>query len=142
MKRTVAILALAAGAVFLVQGVTAASPGIGQGPCHHGNSNKTCKPDPQPSHGKDCQQHGKNGGGNQDHCIKTQSSPSPSPSPSVGVTPSPTTSVQGVTLTRVAAGQLAKTGPKATEPFIGVALILFGMGLLLHTFNKKRVPQV
>ena len=46
MKRTIAVLALAAGAVLLVQGVTAASPGIGQGPCHHGNSKKSCRPDP------------------------------------------------------------------------------------------------
>lgn len=137
MKRTVAILALAAGAVFLVQGVTAASPGIGEGPCQHGNSNKACKPDPQPSHGKDCQKHGKHGGLNQDHCIVTPSSPKPSVTP----TPSATTTVLGVTLTKVAPKQLAKTGSKATEPFTGAAMILFGMGLLLHTFNKKRAPQ-
>ena len=133
MKRTIAVLALAAGAVLLVQGVTAASPGVGQGPCQHGNSNKACRPDPQPSHGKDCEQHGKNGGGNQDHCIAAPSSPNPTP------TPSPTTTVQGVTLTRPA-GALAKTGPKATEPFVGTALVLFGMGLLLHTI-KRRAPQ-
>jgi|SRR6266568_3598095 len=132
MKRTIAVLALAVGAVLLVQGVTTASPGIGQGPCHHGNSNKACKPDPQPSHGKDCEKHGKNGGENQDHCIAAPSSPNP--------TPTPTTTVQGVTLTR-AAGQLAKTGPKATEPFVGAALVLFGMGLLLHTLKKRHAPQ-
>jgi hypothetical protein len=149
MKRAVAILAMAAGAVFLVQGVTAASPGIGQGPCHHGNSNASCKPDPQPSHGKDCQQHGGkgkhkgnsgtgNGGGNQDHCIVTPGTPNPSVTP----TPTPTSTVLGVTLTKVAPKQLAKTGPKPTEPFVGVALLLFGTGLLLHTFNKKRAPQL
>src|SRR5947208_16963405 len=138
MKRTIAVLPLAAGAVLLVQGVTAASPGIGQGPCHHGNSKKSCRPDPQPSHGKDCQTHGKNGGGNQDHCIQTPSTPNPSPSPTVK--PKPKTTVLGVTLTR-AAGQLARTGPKATEPLIGSALIMLGAGLLLHTFNKKHAPQ-
>jgi hypothetical protein len=140
MKRTIAVLALAAGAVLLVQGVTAASPGIGQGPCQHGNSNKACRPDPQPSHGKDCLTHGKNGGGNQDHCILTLSPPKPSPTPTPK--PKPKTTVLGVTLTRVAAGQLAKTGPKATEPLVGAALILFGMGLLLHTFNKKHASQL
>jgi LPXTG-motif cell wall-anchored protein len=136
MKRVVAILALAAGSVLLVQGVTAASPGIGQGPCHHGNSNKSCRPDPQPNHGKDCAVHGKNGGGNQDHC-KTSSSPSPTPS--VGVSPSATASVQGVTLTR-AAGQLAKTGSKSTEVFGGVGLVAFGMGMLL-TSRRKRAQE-
>jgi hypothetical protein len=136
MKRTVAVLALAVGAVLLVQGVTAASPGIGQGPCHHGNSNKTCRPDPQPSHGKDCQTHGKNGGGNQDHCIQAPTPPNPNPSPSASAT------VQGVTLTRPTVGGLAKTGPQATGAFAGVALILFGMGLLLRTFDKKHAPQL
>ena len=138
MKRTVAILAMAAGALFLVQGVTAASPGIGGGPCHHGNSNKPCKPDPQPSHGKDCLKHGKHGGENQDHCIVTPVTPNPSVTP----TPSPTSTVLGVTLTKVGPKLLAKTGPKATEPFVGVGLIMFGTGLLLHTFNKKRAPQL
>ena len=39
----------------------------GKDPCEHGNSNKPCKPDPQPDHGKDCLPHGK-GGKNEDHC--------------------------------------------------------------------------
>ena len=138
MKRTVAILAMAAGAVFLVQGVTAAAPGIGGGPCHHGNSNTPCKPDPQPSHGKDCLKHGNHGGENQDHCIVTPVTPNPSVTP----TPSPTSTVLGVTLTKVGPKLLAKTGPKATEPFVGAALIMFGAGLLLHTFNRKRAPQL
>ena len=41
----------------------------GQGECQHGNSGKECKPDPQPDHGKDCEEHGpKEGGVNEDHC--------------------------------------------------------------------------
>ena len=41
----------------------------GQGPCNHGNSGKECKPDPQPDHGKECDEHGPNEGGvNEDHC--------------------------------------------------------------------------
>jgi len=132
MKRTVAILALAAGSVLLLQGVTAASPGIGQGPCHHGNSNKPCRPDPQPSHGKDCQQHGKNGGGNQDHCITVSSNPTPTP------TPSATASVQGVT--KVRSAQLARTGSKSTEAFGGAGLVAFGMGMLL-TSRRKRAQE-
>jgi LPXTG-motif cell wall-anchored protein len=144
MKRTIAVLALAAGAVLLVQGVTAASPGVGQGPCQHGTSNKACRPDPQPNHGKDCLKHGKNGGLNQDHCIPAEGTPTPTPTPTVGVTPTPTTSVQGVTLTKstVGATQLAKTGSKASTAVGGIGLMVFGMGLLLHTFNKKRAPQL
>jgi hypothetical protein len=42
----------------------------GQGECQHGNSGKECKPDPQPDHGKDCEEHGpKEGGVNEDHCL-------------------------------------------------------------------------
>jgi hypothetical protein len=41
----------------------------GQGPCSHGNSGKECKPDPQPDHGEECDEHGPNEGGvNEDHC--------------------------------------------------------------------------
>jgi hypothetical protein len=41
----------------------------GQGPCNHGNSGKECKPDPQPEHGQECDEHGPNEGGvNEDHC--------------------------------------------------------------------------
>jgi hypothetical protein len=42
----------------------------GQGECDHGNSSQdTCKPDPQPDHGKDCEAHGNSGGVNEDHCV-------------------------------------------------------------------------
>ena len=45
----------------------------GQGECQHGNSGKECKPDPQPDHGKDCEEHGpKEGGVNEDHCHGTE----------------------------------------------------------------------
>ena len=40
----------------------------GQGECEHGNSQKPCKEDPQPDHGKDCEEHGNHGGVNEDHC--------------------------------------------------------------------------
>lgn len=36
--------------------------------CTHGASGKPCRPDPQPSKGKDCQSHGNWGGVNEDHC--------------------------------------------------------------------------
>ena len=53
----------------------------------HGKNSVPCRPDPQPSHGKDCLKHGK-GGINEDHCVRT--SPSPTPTPTVTPTPSPT----------------------------------------------------
>jgi hypothetical protein len=58
------VLTLAAG--------VAASLAVAGGPpdppnldCHHGNSGKPCRPDPQPGHGNDCSNPS---GGNQDHC--------------------------------------------------------------------------
>jgi len=138
MKRTIAILTLVAGALFVAQGVTAAAPGIGQGPCHHGNSNKPCREDPQPTHGKDCQVHGKNGGLNQDHCLSGGGvEPTPTPTPSEP-------SVLGVTKHRnpaVAAGALARTGPERTSVFFGAALILLGLGAFIRTFDRKRILQ-
>ena len=75
MKRII-VMVVAATAIML-SGIGAAyaasadkppSP-PGQGECAHGNSNKPCKDDPQPEHGKDCDEHGpKNGGVNEDHC--------------------------------------------------------------------------
>jgi hypothetical protein len=83
MRLRVKIVRLAAMVVLLIAGgVTAAladsgngngppaSP-PGQGECEHGNSGQACKPDPQPDHGKDCDEHGKQGGVNEDHCLGT-----------------------------------------------------------------------
>jgi len=39
----------------------------GQPECDHGNSQQQCKDDPSPN-GKDCDQHGNQGGQNEDHC--------------------------------------------------------------------------
>src|SRR3954464_11587619 len=40
----------------------------GRDPCSHGATGKPCRPDPQPTHGKDCEHHGNNGGVNEAHC--------------------------------------------------------------------------
>lgn len=40
----------------------------GQPDCEHGNSQKPCKDDPNPDHGQDCDEHGNQGGQNEDHC--------------------------------------------------------------------------
>lgn len=47
----------------------------GQDECSHGNSDKPCREDPQPDHGKDCEEHGNNGGINEDHCLATATTP-------------------------------------------------------------------
>lgn len=67
----------------------------GQGECDHGNSQQSCKPDPQPSNGQDCEEHGpKEGGVNEDHCLggapssEPSSDPTPSSEPTPSVTPS------------------------------------------------------
>jgi hypothetical protein len=76
MKKQLATLALAVlvGVLgFTVAGVAAAGNGKppsppGQGACEHGNSGQPCKDDPQPDKGKDCEEHGNQGGVNEDHC--------------------------------------------------------------------------
>src|SRR5689334_8687014 len=58
------------GASVFAAGPPSSPPG--QGPCSHGNSDKTCRPDPS-TNGKDCDPHGNNGVGgvNEDHCLGT-----------------------------------------------------------------------
>lgn len=60
--------------------------------CNHGNSHKPCRPDPQPSHGKDCLVHGNHGGINEDHCgsTGTPTTPTGTPTTTPGGTPSDT----------------------------------------------------
>jgi hypothetical protein len=73
MKRMMAIAAMLAAfglgtaAAFAASADKPPAP-PGQGECMHGNSLKPCKEDPQPDHGKDCEEHGNHGGVNEDHC--------------------------------------------------------------------------
>jgi len=59
----------------------------GQDECEHGNSLKPCKEDPQPEHGGDCQEHGNQGGVNEDHCKGEETTPTET----VPTTPTETT---------------------------------------------------
>jgi hypothetical protein len=61
----------------------------GQGDCSHGSTGKSCRPDPQPEQGKDCDTHGNDGIGgiNEDHCLPT----SPTTSTDVTTTSQTTT---------------------------------------------------
>src|SRR5687767_7363819 len=74
MKKLIAIAAMIAAfglggaAAFAASTDKPPSP-PGQGECEHGNSQKPCKEDPQPDKGKDCEEHGNQGGVNEDHCL-------------------------------------------------------------------------
>lgn len=94
MKRIVITLLVVAMMAFAGAGTTLASPPTdgppGQGECSHGNSQATCRPDPQPDHGQDCDEHGPfEGGVNEDHCGGETSTPSPSSSPTPTAFPTP-----------------------------------------------------
>lgn len=66
------VLAFLALAFTAVAKATPPTSPPGQGECQHGNSGQECRPDPQPSHGQDCEEHGPNEGGvNEDHCNGT-----------------------------------------------------------------------
>jgi hypothetical protein len=80
------VLVAALGILGMASAGLAADP-PGQGPCNHGNSGKECKPDPQPDHGADCDEHGPHEGGvNEDHCL-------------AGTTGTTTTATTGTTTT-------------------------------------------
>jgi hypothetical protein len=90
------------GAVLLVTNVSADPPPGNDGVCEHANSQQPCRPDPQPDHGQDCESHGQNFDGNEDHCLTEPSaspsaSPEPSVSPSVSPSPDPSTTPEAST---------------------------------------------
>lgn len=141
--RKLALIILTAGLMLVASGAAVQASGIGQGPCHHGNSNKTCRPDPQPSHGKDCIQHGGggkaplgNGGGNQDHCKGV--TVTPTPTPTVTPTPTPTKGHKPPKFFGLGGGgPLAKTGPSNVPLTAGIGLTFLGTGLLIR--KPKRI---
>lgn len=72
MKKLLMVLAVVATVALPATAVLADPPAggpPGQGECAHGNSGQTCVPDPQPTNGQDCLEHGNNGGVNEDHCF-------------------------------------------------------------------------
>ena len=102
MKKHLATFALAIlmGALgFAVSGVAVAGNGKppsppGQDECEHGNAAKPCKDDPQPDKGKDCEEHGNQGGVNEDHCKGQDTTPTettPTETTPTDTTPTETT---------------------------------------------------
>ncbi len=63
----IAAFGLGTAAAFAASSDKPPSP-PGQDECEHGNTQKPCKEDPQPDHGQDCDEHGNQGGVNEDHC--------------------------------------------------------------------------
>jgi hypothetical protein len=118
MKR---IIVLIVGALVLALGVVAAvaaDPGHGNGPpatvpgspggdCSHGNSDQDCRPDPQPEHGQDCEDHGV-AQGNEDHCAPVDTTPT-------DTTPTDTTPTD-TTPTETTPTETTPTEPTPTTP--------------------------
>lgn len=144
MKRLLAILALAifSGLILFAPAAMATNHKF---PGCHGKSSVPCRPDPQPSHGKDCLKHGK-GGVNEDHCKGTSPTPTPtptvSPSPSPSGTPSPnpspsTPAPHSTPKTHSHPQALAMTGVNGSEivliAALGIVLTLFGITVLRGT---------
>lgn len=103
--KSIRIVILAALSVLAFSAITFASdPPGNDGNLCHGASQASCRPDPQPSHGQDCQPHGNNPDGNDDHCSpstepSTEPSSEPSTEPSVepSTNPEPSEAVPGIT---------------------------------------------
>lgn len=109
--RKVLLLLLTAGFVFALSG-TALAKNDSPYDCDHGNSDKPCRPDPQPNHGKDCLHHGKNGGVNEDHCLPTTTTTQP---PTTTTTAPPvTTTTNPPTTTTTAPVVVTTTQPPVT----------------------------
>lgn len=92
----------------------------GQGECEHGNSGQECKPDPQPDHGKDCDEHGNKGGVNEDHCLPTtptETTPTQTtPTDTTPTTPTDTTPTTPTDTTPTTPTETTPTEPTPTEP--------------------------
>lgn len=95
--KSIRIFVLAVFSILAFNAITLAGdppPGNDGGNCHGANQ-ASCRPDPQPSHGQDCDEHGNNPDGNDDHCASSAPSDEPSTQPSTepSITPSTAPSV-------------------------------------------------
>lgn len=106
MTRRYAASALLASGLILIASPAWAGHGEERDGCDHGATSKPCRPDPQPTNGKDCEAHGNHGGINEDHC-------SPSPTTTT-VTPSPTTTGGTPSSTETAPATAPSATPTAT----------------------------
>jgi hypothetical protein len=90
------VLAVAALGFGVAIGLSGNPPG--RDPCSHGETGKPCRDDPQPGHGKDCDEHGKHGGVNEDHCRPPTTTTQTTET--TGTTTTQTTTTTGTTTTQ------------------------------------------
>jgi len=122
------VIALVAIGILIAWTATPSSaktpPGNDGGYCH-GANHESCRPDPQPSHGQDCQPHGNNPDGNDDHCgpassaSPSPSQPSPSPTSSPSASPGPSASSSpspSASPSASSPGSSSPNGPSVTPP--------------------------
>lgn len=88
----------------------------GQGECQHGNSGQECKPDPQPEHGKDCDEHGNQGGVNEDHCLPEQTTTSETTTDQTTTDRTTTSETTTTTTTQTTTQQTTTTASTTTTP--------------------------
>jgi len=84
-----------------------------------------CRPDPQPDRGKDCEEHGKNPGGNQDHC-GSAAAPAPAPAPAPALDSDPARP-----LTPVLPADLPQTGLSVAW-ILAAGLLALGSGIAIR----------
>lgn len=77
MRKLLITLVLAALAVGCGTALAHNPPYGNDGNQCHGANQTVCRPDPQPDHGKDCEAHGNNPDGNDDHCGPVVATPTP-----------------------------------------------------------------
>jgi len=125
MKRALLLLgalALLAGGIAVAALATPPAGGPpGQGECEHGNSGSSCKPDPQPDHGQDCDEHGNHGGVNEDHCLPDETTPTdttPTDTTPTDTTPTDTTPTTPTTTTPTETTPTTEAPPAVTPPVV------------------------
>jgi len=123
MKKHLATVALAllVGVLgFAAAGVAVAGNGKpplppGQGECEHGNSGMPCKDDPQPDNGKDCEEHGNQGGVNEDHCTSEEATDTTDTTDTTETTETTTTPDTTTTTETTETTQTTQTTAPTTE---------------------------
>jgi hypothetical protein len=109
------ILVAALGILGMASAGLAADP-PGQGPCSHGKSGKECKPDPQPTHGAECDEHGPyEGGVNEDHCLADTTGTTTTATTGTTTTNSTTTTVV-TTQSTPGVTTVGSVAPASTQP--------------------------
>jgi hypothetical protein len=101
-----------------------ADPPGNDGVCEHARSEKDCRDDPQPDHGKDCDPHGANFDGNEDHC-KTKTPTATPETPTATNTPeTPTATPETPTATATATNTPTDATGAAVQPTATPELII------------------